>query len=61
MVKVVWISLDPVLNKIDFYPAHIAKQIENRFSKRTSKENSSFKLVNFFDATIKRHPKDLIA
>lgn len=52
MVKTVWISLDPIFNKIDFYPAHIAKQIENEYSKRTRKKNIICKLENFFNATI---------
>tara|TARA_R110002012_G_scaffold321315_1_gene548627 strand:- start:171 stop:1244 length:1074 start_codon:yes stop_codon:yes gene_type:complete len=56
-MKVVWISVDPVRRKIDFYPSPIAKRIETAYSERDAWAPSACVLgSDFFNATVHFHP-----
>lgn len=46
--QIVWLSLDPVRCRIDFYPAHAAKQIEEAYSCK----QDAVAIVDFFNATV---------
>ena len=58
-IPVVWISLDPVKQQIDFYPSAIARKIEQKYNQRSSYERTiptSIVLgANFFNATVHFH------
>ena len=55
--KVVWLSVDPVRRKIDFYPGPIAKKIETAYSERDLSSSSTCILgSDFFNATVHFHP-----
>ena len=56
--NVVWLSLDPMRNKIDFYPANIADKIEKEQEKKETEAelerekaeiNAEFKQTYGFD------------
>ena len=54
---IVWLSVDPVRRKIDFYPKSIAQRIEKAFSERERYSHGICVLgKDFFDATIHFHP-----
>lgn len=51
--RVVWLSLDPVRRKIDYYPKAIAMRIEEKYqNKMTLQNDECFLGVDFFSATI---------
>ena len=54
--KVVWASLDPVRNKIDFYPKSIAERIEHAYKNyiMSSRRSNNFCKLgsDFFNATV---------
>lgn len=58
--EVVWLSIDPVRRKIDFYPGPIAKRIETAYSERDLWAPSTCVLgSDFFNATIHFHPSGI--
>ena len=54
--SVIWISLDPLRQQIDFYPRVIAKRIEERYNNRTDYERTISTNIllgsDFFNATV---------
>lgn len=57
MSSVIWLSVDPVRKKIDFYPKVIAQIIENSYLERDIRTGSQCVLgAQFFNATINFHP-----
>jgi hypothetical protein len=57
MPEVCWVSLDPRLRKIDFYPRAIAARIEKSYGDRDTWAPSMCVLgSDFFNATINFHP-----
>ena len=55
--NVVWISLDPVRRKVDFYPKAISGRIEFDYQKRNIYSSTKCDLgSDFFNATIHFHP-----
>lgn len=55
--QIVWLSVDPVRRKVDFYPKTIAQRIEKEFSERDIYLHTTCVLgKDFFDATINFHP-----
>ena len=58
LVRVCWVSIDPVTCAVDFYPSHIAELLETEFaSQRVDPlKPTSCKLgVEFFNATVHFH------
>ena len=54
--RVVWLSVDPVRRKVDFYPTLIAQRIEKEFSERDRLSHATCVLgKDFFNATIHFH------
>lgn len=52
----VWVSIDPVRRKIDFYPRAIASRIEKKYKERNVNESSCCILgKDFFNSTIHFH------
>lgn len=62
--KLVWLSLDPVRNKIDFYPKVFAEQIERSFAEwSASSEDSVGECelgLDYYNATLHFHPRGMI-
>lgn len=58
MVKYcVWLSIDPVKRKLDFYPKNIALKIEKSYKERDPEKTSHCVLgSDFFNATLNFHP-----
>lgn len=57
MEQVVWISVDPVRRKVDFYPKAIAERIESYYNTRDPWAHSTCILGSeFFNATVHFHP-----
>lgn len=55
--KVVWLSVDPVRRKLDFYPRAIASRVEKSFHDRDGVNPSACVLGgDFFNATVHFHP-----
>jgi len=58
-VSVVWVSFDPVNQKVDFYPSVIANKIEKKYNERTSYEKTIKTSIvlgsEFFNATVHFH------
>lgn len=55
--SVVWLSVDPVRRKVDFYPKAIAQRIEKEYSERDRHSHQTCVLgKDFFNATIHFHP-----
>ena len=55
--KVVWLSLNPIKNEINFYPYQIANKIENKYNQRNINVVSLCELGDdFFNATVYFHP-----
>lgn len=58
-VSVVWLSLDPINQKIDYYPRTIARKIEQKYNQRLSYEKTIPTNIvlggDFFNATIHFH------
>ena len=53
----VWLSIDPVRRKVDFYPRHIALRIEKSYNERDLWISSECVLgSDFFNSTIHFHP-----
>lgn len=55
MSSVVWLSIDPVNCKINFYPALIATKIEKKFSETTDENNHINLGSDFYNATVHFH------
>ena len=54
---IVWLSVDPVRHKVDFYPKAISLRIEKSFSERNRYNAGQCVLgKDFFNATIHFHP-----
>ena len=57
MTQVVWLSVDPVRRKIDFYPRAIASRIEQSWKERDPRTAAACVLgSDFFNATVHFHP-----
>ena len=57
-ISVCWLSLDPVLRKIDFYPRSIASRIEKEYRERNIYDKVTCVLgSDFFNATIHIDPR----
>ena len=57
--KVVWLSLNPIKNEINFYPYQIANKIENKYNQRNINVVSLCELGDdFFNATVYFHPSN---
>ena len=57
MTQVVWLSVDPVRRKIDFYPRAIASRIEQSGTERDPRTAAACVLgSDFFNATVHFHP-----
>lgn len=55
--SIVWLSVDPVNHKVDFYPHSIATQIEKKYLERDTTITETCVLgPNFFNATINFSP-----
>jgi len=53
LIDVVWLSIDPVNNKIDYYPKIISQRIEKSYNERSNFITSQCVLgMDFFNATI---------
>ena len=57
LVKVCWVSVDPVRRKVDFYPKSIAARVEKAYHERDFVNPTSILLgSDFFNATVHFHP-----
>ena len=55
-INVIWLSIDPVKRKIDYYPKIISQKIEKYYTERDINSNSTCILgKDFFNATINFH------
>ena len=61
-VSVAWLSLDPVHQKIDYYPRAIATKIEQKYNQRSSYEKTILTNIvlgsDFFNATVHFHHRN---